>query len=48
MGVHLSLALTHFSPEVLMVVLGTAYSFYAAALWPSVAYVVEEKMVGTA
>lgn len=46
--VHLSLALTHFSPVVAMVVLGIAFSLVPAAMWPAIPIMVEEKRLGTA
>eukprot|EP00039_Didymoeca_costata_P016515 m.297845 g.297845 ORF g.297845 m.297845 type:complete len:690 (-) comp16404_c0_seq4:67-2136(-) len=48
LGVHLSLALTHVPPIGPMAAQGVAYSVFAAALWPSVPYVVDEAYVGTA
>lgn len=46
--VHLSLALTHFSPVVAMLVLGVAFSLVPAAMWPAIPVMVEEKRLGTA
>ncbi len=46
--VHLSLALTHFSPVVAMIVLGVAFSLVPAAMWPAIPIMVEEKRLGTA
>lgn len=46
--VHLSLALTHFSPVVAMLVLGVAFSLVPAAMWPAIPIMVEEKRLGTA
>ncbi len=46
--IHLSFALTHFSPIVLMILLGIAFSLVPAAMWPSVAKIVSEKRIGTA
>lgn len=45
---HLTLGLTHVSPYVAMFVLGIAFSLVPAAMWPSVAMIVEEKKLGTA
>ncbi|CAE7427549.1 MFSD1, partial [Symbiodinium sp. KB8] len=47
-GVHLLLGLSSITPLVGLVFMGLAYSFYAAALWPSIALVVDEEIVGTA
>ncbi len=47
-GIHLSFAFTYLSPVFLMVVLGIAFSLVPAAMWPSVAKIVEEKRIGTA
>jgi MFS family permease len=41
-------AFTYFSPYVLMILLGIAFSLVPAAMWPSVAKIVEEKWIGTA
>lgn len=46
--VHLSLALTYFSPSVVMIVLGLAFSLVPAAMWPAIPIMVEEKRLGTA
>ena len=50
-----SLAVTHFlfawssaTPLYGLVILGLAYSIYASAIWPSIALVVNENVVGTA
>ena len=45
---HLTLGLTYVSPYVAMFVLGIAFSLVPAAMWPSVAMIVEEKKLGTA
>jgi len=45
---HLVLALTHLTPYVAMFILGIAFSLVPAAMWPSVALIVEEKRLGTA
>jgi len=46
--VHLVLSLTNFTPYVAMFLLGIAFSLVPAAMWPSVALVVDEKRLGTA
>lgn len=46
--VHLSFAFTMISPIPLMVVLGIAFSLVPAAMWPSIAKIVDEKRIGTA
>jgi len=46
--VHLSLALTNWSPIGPMILQGTAYSLYAAVLWPSVPLTVLKKYTGSA
>ncbi|MCF8369899.1 MAG: MFS transporter [Bacteroidales bacterium] len=46
--IHLSFALTYISPILLMVLLGIAFSLVPAAMWPSVAKIVDEKRIGTA
>ena len=48
LGVHSTLGLTSINPAYPMVAQGLAYSVFAAALWPSVPYVVEEKSIGSA
>ena len=45
---HLTLGLTYFTPYIAMFVLGIAFSLVPAAMWPSVAMIVEEKKLGTA
>jgi hypothetical protein len=45
---HLLLAWTTVSPYTPMIMLGVAYSVFAAVLWPAVPLVVEEHHVGTA
>jgi len=45
---HLVLALTSITPYVAMFVLGIAFSLVPAAMWPSVALIVDEKRLGTA
>jgi MFS family permease len=47
-GVHLLLGLTLADPIIGLVFLGLAYAFYAAALWPSIALVTDDAIVGTA
>jgi MFS family permease len=46
--VHLSLALTNISPVGPMILQGTAYSLYAAVIWPSVPLTVSKQYTGTA
>jgi len=46
--IHLSFAFTMISPIFLMIILGVAFSLVPAAMWPSVAKIVEEKRIGTA
>lgn len=46
--VHISFALTTFSPYVLMVFLGIAFSLVPAAMWPTMVNMVKEKQIGTA
>lgn len=46
--VHLTLALTYVTPFIPMFVLGIAFSLVPAAMWPSVALVVDERRIGTA
>ena len=46
--VHLSFAFTMISPIILMILLGIAFSLVPAAMWPSIAKIVEEKRIGTA
>ncbi|MCE5305021.1 MFS transporter [bacterium] len=45
---HLTLALTTITPYVPMFILGIAFSLVPAAMWPSVAFLVEEKRLGIA
>ncbi|HRS01467.1 MAG TPA: MFS transporter [Bacteroidota bacterium] len=45
---HLTLALTTITPYVPLVLLGIAFSLVPAAMWPSVAFLVDEKRLGTA
>lgn len=45
---HLILSLTYITPYVPMFILGIAFSLVPAAMWPSVALIVEEKKLGTA
>jgi MFS family permease len=46
--IHLSFALTMIPPVLLLIVLGLAFSLVPAAMWPSVAKIVNEKRIGTA
>ncbi len=46
--IHLMFALTTFSPIILMILLGVAFSLVPAAMWPSVAKIVDEKRIGSA
>ena len=46
--IHLSFAFTRVSPVFLMALLGVAFSLVPAAMWPSVAKIVEEKRIGSA
>jgi len=46
--IHLSFALTQLSPVFLMILLGVAFSLVPAAMWPSVAKIVDEKRIGSA
>jgi MFS family permease len=46
--VHLTFAFTGFSPYVMMVILGLAFSLVPAAMWPSVAKMIDEKRIGSA
>jgi MFS family permease len=46
--IHLSLALTQFTPAAAMVALGIAFSLVPAAMWPSIPIMVEDKRLGTA
>lgn len=46
--VHLSLAMTNISPVGPMILQGTAYSLYAAVIWPSVPLTVSKQLTGTA
>ncbi len=48
MGVHLILSLTYITPYIPMFILGIAFSLVPAAMWPSVALIVEERRIGTA
>lgn len=47
-GVHALLGFTELNPIFPLVVLGLCYSIYAAALWPSIALVIEPEKQGTA
>jgi MFS family permease len=46
--VHLAFALTTFSPYVLMILLGVAFSLVPASMWPTMVNMVKESQVGTA
>ncbi len=46
--VHLTFAFTTVTPYVMMVVLGLAFSLVPAAMWPSVAKMIDEKRIGSA
>lgn len=46
--IHLYLSLTYLTPYIPMFMLGIAFSLVPAAMWPSVALIVEEKRLGTA
>lgn len=46
--VHLTFSLTSISPYVPLFLLGVAFSLVPAAMWPSVARIVDEKRLGTA
>ncbi|MCB2205567.1 MFS transporter [bacterium] len=46
--VHLTLSLTSVTPYIPMFVLGIAFSLVPAAMWPSVALIVDERRIGTA
>lgn len=46
--VHMCFALTMISPIPLMIILGIAFSLVPAAMWPSVAKIVDEKRIGSA
>jgi MFS family permease len=46
--VHLTLSLTSITPYVPMFILGIAFSLVPAAMWPSVALIVDERRIGTA
>jgi len=47
-AVHLCFAFSGITPYALMIVLGIAFSLVPAAMWPSVAKMVDEKRIGTA
>lgn len=46
--IHLTFAFTFFNPVIPLVLLGIAIALVPAAMWPSVAKIVEEKRIGTA
>ncbi len=45
---HLILSLTNLSPYISMFIIGIAFSLVPAAMWPAVALIVKEKVLGTA
>jgi len=45
---HLLLGFAYPPPWLPMVIIGLSYSVYAAAMWPSVSYIVEQRTLGTA
>lgn len=47
-AVHLSFAFTSVSPYILLFLLGVAFSLVPAAMWPSVANIIDAKKLGTA
>lgn len=47
-GIHVTMAVSHGSPVLPLILQGLAYSMYAAVIWPSVPLVVEPKYIGTA
>lgn len=47
-GIYLAFAFTYISPVFLMILLGIAFSLVPAAMWPSVAKIVDEKRIGSA
>ena len=46
--VHLSFALTMFSPYILMILLGVAFSLVPASMWPTMVSMVKESQIGAA
>ena len=46
--VHLTFALTNFSPYLPMILLGISFSLVPAAMWPSMVKLVDDKQIGTA
>lgn len=46
--IHLAFALTMIPPVPLLIILGLAFSLVPAAMWPSVAKIVDEKRIGSA
>ncbi|MCD4834537.1 MAG: MFS transporter [Bacteroidales bacterium] len=46
--VHLSFAFTMFSPYVLMILLGIAFSLVPASMWPTMVSMVKDSQIGTA
>ncbi len=47
-SVHLMFALTEINPYIPMFILGVAFSLVPAAMWPSVAKIVEQRRIGSA
>lgn len=47
-AIHLAFAFTYISPILLMILLGISFSLVPAAMWPSVAKIVDEKRIGSA
>ena len=45
---HLAMRLTNIPPAIPMIVLGAAFVLVPAAMWPSIAMIVEKKRIGTA
>lgn len=48
LGVHLAFAFTMFSPYILMILLGIAFSLVPASMWPTMVNMVKDSQVGTA
>lgn len=46
--VHLTFALTNFTPYIPMILLGVAFSLVPASMWPTVVKLVDESKIGTA
>jgi nitrate/nitrite transporter NarK len=45
---HSLMAFTDLTPYVTLAILGTSYAIYSSAMWPSIAYVVPENVLGSA